>query len=146
MWGLVHSILVTTPVNVTGLLWSNSAETEWCAHAVAAIASASRPVITVVFMSSLLASCPCLVLFLWLPQLDGAIDDVLQVVLFAGVLHEHVVGRLEPPRAHVHPVLRIGLRVVHGHGVLDRVRVGPQEGVGHLHLLAVRMTARIELR
>ena len=38
---------------------------------------------------------------------------------------------LMPPGADVHPVLRVGLRVVHRDRVLDRVRVGPHEGVGH---------------
>src|SRR5262245_8752478 len=106
MCGFVHSIFVTVPVKVTGLFMSYSAEIEWCAHAGAAIARAASAPMTVVLM------CRSLLLILVgirLPQLDGAIHDVLQIVLLARVLHQHVGGRLEPPDADVHPVLRVGL-------------------------------------
>src|SRR6187399_2320139 len=112
MCGLVHSILVTVPVNVTGRFESNSAEIEWCAPAGATIASAMNPATTNLFMSILLG--------VRLPELDRAVHDVLQVVLLARVLHEHVGGRLEPPGAHVHPVLRVGLRVLNRHRVFHR--------------------------
>src|SRR6267154_2057707 len=41
MWGFCHSTLVTVPVNVTGLLASNSAAKEWCAST--GTAARSRP-------------------------------------------------------------------------------------------------------
>src|SRR6185503_1819114 len=41
--GLVHSSLVTVPVNLTGRLMSNSAANEWCAEADAAVRSHATP-------------------------------------------------------------------------------------------------------
>ena len=39
-----------------------------------------------------------------LPLRDRAVLQA-DVVLFAGVLHDHVIRRLQVPRPHVHPIL-----------------------------------------
>src|SRR5580700_10009392 len=44
-WGLIHSILVTTPCSLMGLVESNSAANAWCAQAGAALTSKLRPAI-----------------------------------------------------------------------------------------------------
>src|ERR1019366_2133000 len=43
-WGLIHSISVTVPRNLTGLPGSNSAANEWCAHrGTAALTNTAMP-------------------------------------------------------------------------------------------------------
>src|SRR3989454_8624948 len=54
------------------------------------------------------------------------------VVLFAGVLHDHVVRGLQGPRPYVHPIVSVGLRIMNRHRVQDRTRVGTREGVDEL--------------
>src|SRR2546428_10908603 len=68
------------------------------------------------------------------------------VVLFAGVLHNHVVRGLQGPRPYVHPIVSVGLRIMNRHRVQDRTRVGTGEGVDELHILAVRMPDGVEPR
>src|SRR5687767_12317062 len=134
MWGFIHSTLVTLPMKVMGLVLSNSAEMEWCAASGNA-STPTSPTTTSTFSvcalmisasrseSPLPVACgprPSIV-FVGLPDLDGAVDDVAQVVLLARILHQHVGRRLDAPRADVHPVLRVRLGVVHGDRVRHRV-------------------------
>src|SRR4051794_20375498 len=114
MCGLAHSTTFTVPVKVIGLFWSNSAVTAWCAETSAG-SNISTPAATTVrtFRDIDRVSWDVSVLVIGrLPRLDRAVGQVLEVVLLARVLHDHVRIRLDPPGAHVHPVLRVRLRVV----------------------------------
>src|SRR4030095_14056646 len=80
------------------------------------------------------------------PHLDRAVENAVKIILVARVFHDHVALRLDAPRPQVHPILAVGLRIVHGDGVLDRVRVEAFQRVRQLQLLAVRVAGGIELR
>src|SRR5689334_1247975 len=126
MCGFIHITFCTVPVKVIGLFWSNSAAVEWCACATAPRAASANPT------AMMRANSVFIVVLRGLPRLDRAAEEVGQVVLLAGVLHHHVRRGLELPRAHVHPVPGVGLRIVHGDGVLERARVDAAERVGQL--------------
>jgi len=66
------------------------------------------------------------------------------VVLFAGVLHDHVGRGFQRPHADVHPVMRERFRVVDRERVLNCPRVCSQEGVRENRIFAVGMSVRIE--
>src|SRR5688572_33168591 len=101
MCGLAQSTFLIVPLNLIGLFTSNSAEIEWCAAAGTAIASAAAAskAQTVRFI---LSSKPCfydLVHVLRpLPWRDRSRHESVQIVLLAGVFHQHVRRRLDPPR------------------------------------------------
>ena len=52
------------------------------------------------------------------PRRDRAVEES-QVVFFAGVLHQHIGSVSKPPRADVHPVHRVHLRVVNRNRMFD---------------------------
>src|SRR6185436_5543508 len=145
MCGFIHSTFTTLPVKVIGLFESNSAETEWCAasgtvrNRTATHPNTALRTMKASYFAELIKILGCL------PQFDRAVENAVQVVLVARVFHDDVAFRLDPPRAQIHPVLRVALRIVHGHSVLDRVRVETLERVGQLQLLAVRMPGGVEL-
>src|SRR5688500_5399636 len=143
MCGLAQSTFLMVPLNFTGLFTSNSAEIEWCAATGTATATAATTrAQTVRFMMSSRS-----VYVLWpLPRRNRAREEILEIVLFAGVFHQDVRRGLEPPGPDIHPIPSVRPRVVHRHSVLDRVGVRPAEGVRQLQLLAVGMAGGIQLR
>ena len=66
------------------------------------------------------------------------------VVLFAGVLHDHVFRGLQGPRSCVHPIVSVGFRIMNRHRVQDRKRVGTGERIDVLHIFAVRVPDGVE--
>src|SRR3954470_12451889 len=107
MCGLVHSSCLTVPVNVIGLCVSNSAATAWGAIAgtdAASSAAPNRPTIDVlnritVLLVDIVGN---------RPALDCPADDLVEIILLAGVLHDDVGIRLDAPRPDVHPVASEG--------------------------------------
>ena len=53
------------------------------------------------------------------PEIYRAVLEA-DVVLLAGILHDHIIGRLQSPSSHVHPILCVCLRIVNSESVLDR--------------------------
>ena len=78
-----------------------------------------------------------------MPACDRAVLQA-DVVLFAGVFHDHVVRRFQSPRADIHPVMRVRFRIVDGVRVLNGPRIRSQERVRENGIFAVRMSIRVE--
>src|SRR5262249_22831709 len=79
------------------------------------------------------------------PPHDSTVVET-EIVLFARVLHDHIVGRLEIPGSNVSPVVSVGFRIVNGNRVAYSSRIHPLERIGHFHILAMRMAIRVEPR
>src|SRR5215213_10300480 len=107
MWGFIQSICLIVPVKVTGLLWSNSAEIEWCAASGAVTVRTSALMIAIDARRAIDISLFDSVNGLGnLPHFDRAFENAMQVVLVARIFHQHVRGFLGAPRPDVHPFLR----------------------------------------
>src|SRR5690348_229952 len=118
MCGLAQSTFLITPLNLIGLFKSNSAETEWCAATGTATASAASKAQTVRFILSsspvrpdTLRMYKSVNVLGALPRRNRTGEKILEIVLFAGILHQHVRRLFYPPCPDIHPVARVGLRI-----------------------------------
>src|SRR5262245_43130511 len=128
MCGLAQSTFVITPLNLIGLFKSNSAETEWCAATGTATASAASKAQTVRFILSsspvrpdTLRMYKSVNVFGPLPRRNRTAEEIVEIVLFAGVFHQHVRRLFDPPCPDIHPVTGVCLWIVDGHRVFHRV-------------------------
>src|SRR5215471_17872544 len=78
-----------------------------------------------------------------LPAHNGAIIEA-EIIFLAGVFHKYVSRLLNSPGTDIHPVLGVGLRIMNGNRMHDRVGIRPKECAREYGVLAVRMTGGIQ--